>query len=313
MCGRSYPTLESLIRPSSHQGFFEAVESSKYLLFEGAQQDAPEIFGFSRFEELFNDFFDHLRHPQLKMALEGKVVPAENLSERVSTSKNGFYLKFCRAKVQEKLDKGATLILNDLADFDPIIRKFQMDLGAELSEKLRINSYYSPGGAQGFGLHYDSHDVLVVQTGGSKTWSLGAISHPFPLESQPFTNFEPPSGDLTEINLRKGDVLFVPRGMWHSAKAESTPSLHLTIGIYHRTGIDFLEELVEAARRDAGMRRNFLAWQSDESEKSSSESLKKVLRFVRGYLKIEGKKIDSAESSSSSADPMIFKFTQDQA
>ena len=312
MCERNYPTLDSLIRPSSHRDFFEAVESSKYLLFEGAQKGSFEIFGFSRFEELFNDFFDHLRHPQLKMALDGKVVPAESLSERVTTSKKGYYLKFCRAKVQEELDQGATLILNDLADFDPIIRQLQMDLGAELSEKLRINSYYSPGGAPGFGLHYDSHDVLVVQTEGSKRWSLGGISRPFPLESQPFTDFKAPSDDLTEINLRKGDVLFVPRGMWHSAMADNSPSLHLTIGIYFRTRIDLLEDLVEAARHEVNMRRNFVARNPDQSEKPDNESIQHIREFFSTYIdRLQESAGERTSRSSCASESIMFKFPAD--
>ena len=44
-------------------------------------------------------------------------------------------------------------------------------------------------------------------------------------------------------------MLYIPRGHWHYAIALDEPSLHLTLGVHCKTGIDFLEWLVSELRQ----------------------------------------------------------------
>jgi hypothetical protein len=44
--------------------------------------------------------------------------------------------------------------------------------------------------------------------------------------------------------LEEGGVLYMPRGWWHVACPVDEPSLHLTVGLSHPTGIRMLEWLV---------------------------------------------------------------------
>ena len=42
------------------------------------------------------------------------------------------------------------------------------------SSHFQANVYLSPPNAQGFGTHFDSHDVFVLQVAGSKIWTLSS-------------------------------------------------------------------------------------------------------------------------------------------
>ncbi|MBX2815140.1 MAG: cupin domain-containing protein, partial [Saprospiraceae bacterium] len=58
------------------------------------------------------------------------------------------------------------------------------------------------------------------------------------------------------LTLVKGDLLYVPRGMYHSAQALSGPSLHITIGIPCRTHIDFAHWMIDQLAHLPEMRKN---------------------------------------------------------
>ena len=108
-----------------------------------------------------------------------------------------------------------------------------------------INIYYSPPNAAGFLLHHDGHDLLIVQTMGSKCWKV--CEQPFEdqlsVDSKHYTDnpYEDP-GKLKckTYGLNTGDLLYLPRGTLHAPHTMECPgfrdiggkeSMHLSIGI----------------------------------------------------------------------------------
>jgi hypothetical protein len=67
----------------------------------------------------------------------------------------------------------------------------------------------------------------------------------------------PATPPILDIVLEEGDVLYVPKGFWHYAVSTEEPSLHLTLAMFVRTGIDFLNWLVGELREDVRFRREF--------------------------------------------------------
>jgi ribosomal protein L16 Arg81 hydroxylase len=90
------------------------------------------------------------------------------------------------------------------------------------SGHFQTNIYLSPPNAQGFGTHFDSHDVFVLQVAGSKLWTLYDTVVELPLRGQAFDKDkhhpEPPS---REIVIRAGDLFYCPRGLFHSARSSN--------------------------------------------------------------------------------------------
>lgn len=130
------------------------------------------------------------------------------------------------------------------------------ELGAELGIEFQTNLYLSPPGAQGFPLHYDTHDVFVLQVTGSKKWSIFDSPFRLPLGGQPHEADDLGPGEKTiDFELHAGDLAYLPRGYYHQAQTSTEMSLHITLGAMNKTWSDFvIEAVAEACGRDAELR-----------------------------------------------------------
>ena len=87
---------------------------------------------------------------------------------------------------------------------------------------VQANSYYTPRGSQGFAVHHDTHDVLVLQVAGEKRWLLYNPLLELPLKHQRYSRSLGDEGEPTDdIILRAGDMLYLPRGWLHQAEPGS--------------------------------------------------------------------------------------------
>ena len=96
--------------------------------------------------------------------------------------------------------------------------------------------------------HYDDVEVFVLQLEGSKSWKLY-----HPTQSLPRSH----SGDFARseigepfrtVDLQKGDLMYLPRGVIHEARTSSAMSSHMTISVYQKTAfVDFLSALFPLA------------------------------------------------------------------
>jgi ribosomal protein L16 Arg81 hydroxylase len=120
---------------------------------------------------------------------------------------------------------------------------------------VHANLYLTPEGAQGFDAHFDTHEVLVLQLEGSKTWRVYDSARTWPLVGERFTVPKDQLSPPREVRLEPGGLLYLPRGYVHEAFTSECASLHLTVGINIYRWADLLHEaLAELTRRDARFR-----------------------------------------------------------
>ena len=74
--------------------------------------------------------------------------------------------------VIDEYRSGATIVLQGLHHTDPHLARTANNLALDLDHPVQINAYLSPAAARGLDLHFDYHDVFVVQLGGSKRWRV---------------------------------------------------------------------------------------------------------------------------------------------
>jgi hypothetical protein len=147
-------------------------------------------------------------------------------------------------RVLAEWEDGATIVLQALHVFWHPLAVFCRLLEEALEHGVQANAYYTPRGSQGFAVHHDTHDVLVLQVAGEKRWLLYDPLLELPLKNQRYTPALGAHGEpVAELVVRAGDTLYLPRGWLHQAETSATDSLHLTIGI---VGYPWLE-----AARDA--------------------------------------------------------------
>ncbi|MGU3495482.1 cupin domain-containing protein [Xanthobacteraceae bacterium A53D] len=131
---------------------------------------------------------------------------------------------------------------------------------ALLHHKASAELYLTPKGSQAFDIHYDLHDVFLLQLDGRKEWRVYDPVFPFPTaEATPNPLCGHLVGEPTHtLTLNKGDLLYMPRGFPHQGLTSDEPSLHITIGIYPYRMHDLIVRALALASADHEILRQSL-------------------------------------------------------
>lgn len=149
------------------------------------------------------------------------------------------------------LRQGATVVLDQANTFDPTLEATCRALQWWSRERVQANAYLTTNDAAGFRLHWDDHDVLIVQLAGEKQWEVRGASRTAPLYRDADRNNEPSDEIVWTGTMRADDVMHIPRGHWHQATRNgngSGKSLHITFGFAKRTGASWLSWLADWSR-----------------------------------------------------------------
>ena len=98
----------------------------------------------------------------------------------------------------------------------------------------RVIVFATPGGHSGFGWHYDAEDVFIVQTEGDKEYFFREntvterVGKDEPMD---FSTYRKERSPLMSCRLLPGDLLYLPRGYWHVARAHAD-ALSISIGVF---------------------------------------------------------------------------------
>ncbi|WP_374078148.1 JmjC domain-containing protein [Bdellovibrio bacteriovorus] len=112
-------------------------------------------------------------------------------------------------------------------------------IAGNIGKRVQCNAYFTPQGAQGLPIHYDLHDVIVLQIEGSKDWKIWpAFRSKVSIETLLLDEKEnlpvwTSSIHPKELHLSNKQSLYLSRGEPHVAIATSEDSLHLSFGVYH--------------------------------------------------------------------------------
>ncbi len=141
--------------------------------------------------------------------------------------------------VSDLITKERTAILNQIDQLTPSLAGLARDFERVFETRVGINCYMSAAGAEGFGGHWDDHDVVILQLAGTKYWEILA---PTALSALPGLIETGAVSDEVMWSgiLEPGSALFIPRGWGHRTRATPELSTHLTIGMSRCTGRDIL-------------------------------------------------------------------------
>jgi hypothetical protein len=165
----------------------------------------------------------------LNVVKDGRRCPIEEWSSFVSAAR-GTHQIAVPEQLLNLYAEGATLILNQAHATLPALSDTCRALTRELGFPTQANIYITPRNSVGFSKHSDEHDVFVMQIAGRKSW----IVYPAGLPS-------------AEIDLRSGDLLYIPRGMEHAARSEGEDSIHITLGLKPVYAFDLIRDLAALA------------------------------------------------------------------
>lgn len=234
--------LARLIAPLSTEDFFARYYERQWYLTPQPVLAPDELLTIDRIDEIISD--SELPSSAISMVKSGRAIPAEEYLHA-----NG---AVDRGAVIGNFREGATIVLPQLHFADGKLYAFCLGLERDFGARIQTNIYLTPRNASGFAIHYDDHDVLVLQVSGRKKWEIYGQREGLPFRGEKFSRERDDPGPLqAEFVLEPGQCLYVPRGLAHRAVNEGRePSLHITVGILVQTWAEFiLEAVAEASLR----------------------------------------------------------------
>ena len=256
-------TLQHLLHPIDTQSFIEEyLEKQPLVHLRNDPEYFAGIFGLAEIEKYLFTVRPQRLPGAMTMVKYGEATPPLSPGMSSQATFNAFR-------------EGASLVLNRAHECWPKLAVLMADIEDGLDCSAQTNVYCSPPAAQGFGIHADRHDVLVVQTYGSKQWNIYETKEELLLEDVALPALtadksglatqaasQKGSGDqywgdpTQELLLREGDVLYLPRGLPHAAIARDEGSVHLSIGLFPVRWHVFIRNLVDAiAAQDIELRK----------------------------------------------------------
>lgn len=240
--------LAEMLAPVSLDQFFNDYWTRQFLHLAGPSD---------KFEELFSwDVLNHVLETHRFTSTRLRLVKAGADIEAARYLVNDVV---DAARLKNELANGATLALNFCEEVHPPLKRFAVELGRLFHVHVNVNLYAGWRKDNGFNIHWDDQDTLILQVSGRKHWKVWAPTraHPFKediVDTSPATKPETPP--VWEGELEQGAMFSMPRGWWHVAYPMDEPCLHLTITIKNLNGIDFLRWFAhrmkssEAARQE---------------------------------------------------------------
>ena len=165
------------------------------------------------------------RRPTFRLVKDGTTVPPAECTRTLRLGGRLVDDVADPARVPALMADGATLVLHSLQHTWAPLAGFCRDLQDETGHPVQANAYLTPAGSAGLRRHADTHEVIVVQLEGAKSWDVDGLG---------------------PVDLEAGDVLYIPAGVRHDASTTDRYSLHLTVGILAVTYRHVVQRMVDA-------------------------------------------------------------------
>jgi bifunctional lysine-specific demethylase and histidyl-hydroxylase MINA len=254
-------TLAELLAPVAPERFFAESHDRQPLHVRGDPGKFASVLSWRGLNRLLDMTHAWTAH-SLQLYLDGARVPPEQYCVRATgRDANEQVLQPVAAKVQEWIRRGASVVMNDVDSLTPGLAAVSSALEAAGLGKAQGNVYVSWQSHKAFPAHYDTHDVWAVQVEGEKTWNVWEgraewpIAHPvFRAQSQA-QHEQAKKGLRAKVQMRPGDLLYLPRGWYHDALADSPASVHIAYGVHAPLGMDLMNILLERVLYDVEFRK----------------------------------------------------------
>jgi 50S ribosomal protein L16 3-hydroxylase len=197
---------------------------------------------------------------------------------------------------------GHTLLLRYAELSHPKLKALADDFSHSFNTPVDIQLYCTPENNNAFGWHYDIEEVFIIQTKGSKHYTIRPNTiHPNPVMAfiPKDMSFEKEKTNIElNVTLEPGDFLYIPSGWWHVARTKKE-SMHISVGLMPSSALDLLSFLPEHFSRDVFWRTRIpvhKTFKNEEEEidfhiRAITKSLKDLNEkmtdraFVKSYIK----------------------------
>jgi len=236
MHGDTGRELAQLLHPLTPEAFLAEYWEKQALHVRGTPNKFARLFDQERFDQaLLRANFD-------------KRAPASFGIRAFWRNRHGLYaaIEIQPDQVREAFASRSTICVNDISAGDAGLARFAAHIKRQLnlSSPVYFSCYLSPEG-EGLDTHYDARHATILQLSGRKLWRYSRHpAMPYPprnviieqdgrarhADGRPAREVSAPDeSQFEEVLLEPGDILYLPPGCWHNAKASGETSLALTL------------------------------------------------------------------------------------
>lgn len=278
--------LAGMLEPHAPAEFLDSAWGVNFLHVRGRSGRFAHMMPWARLSEILRRH--RLDHPRLRLVRDGKPVPVSSYLRHVTGARQKTAVpRLKSSELTRHLREGATLVLDAVDELSEPVEGLARDLELFFHERVQVNLYAGWQTSRGFDLHWDDHDVFVLQVAGRKKWSVYGQTRPYPLVNDIEKAEKPTHAPLWEGTLEDGDLLYIPRGWWHVAEPLAEPTLHLTVGVHNRTGLDLLRWLSERLRASETFRRDLPRFAPPTERAAHAARLREELLTAWGDTSVE--------------------------
>lgn len=247
-------TFAEWIAPTSIEEFFNHYWEKNFLHKDSPPESFDDLFSIrdiERWARSTRDGFFFVLHP-----VDDTVQIASHQANAVASS-----------SIAKNYKNGLAQILKRVSDW-PTLQDFISQTEKFFHTHVGANAFLTPPGARTLSNYICNDNILVLQIEGEQTWELRELTVlQLDLEEKQHLEFSDEwkhrhsNPVIAEVSLRAGEMLYIPRGMPHSANApERGAGLHLRVYIAPHTWVDFFKTAAEhAAIHSQAMRRSLPA------------------------------------------------------
>ena len=242
--------LDDVLAPLSGEEFLQRYWGQSFVHVPGDPAKFSHLLSWARLNQILA--YHRLRPGRLRLFRDTKEVPSSDYLD----TRAGREPRLKALEMTNLLAEGATLIVDEMDDLEPAVRDLAVGLERIFRIRIQINMYAGWRTNNGFDLHFDDHDTMILQVFGRKRWQIFNPTrlHPFKKDAEEASKpTEPP---IWEGVFEPGGVFYIPRGWWHIAFPMDEPCLHLTVGFSNPTGVSLLHWLADQIKTSAVARKD---------------------------------------------------------
>ncbi|MEV6192909.1 cupin domain-containing protein [Streptomyces sp. NPDC051920] len=133
-----------------------------------------------------------LEPPRMRLSRDGETLLVGGYPTPVATRRHTAWHRLHPAELHSRLQEGASLSLDSVDELHPPIARLCEAIERELRTRVQANLYASWSATEGFGVHWDDHDTVVVQLDGAKRWPPSSTTTGTCAKSWPTAGCSPP-------------------------------------------------------------------------------------------------------------------------
>ncbi|MET0394539.1 MAG: cupin domain-containing protein [Chitinophagaceae bacterium] len=268
----------NLIAPLTVEDFFANYWEKKYV---HNRHDDPGYFNNVLSIADIDTFLSqqNLMPEGLRLLHKGKDVPPYEWTKSETLMNGTARVSASPEKMLKWFYDGSTIIINSAEKGIPGLAAACRAFEQEMKIVVQANIYITPPHSQGFHIHYDPHDIFLMQIKGPKTWHIYDTGEELPTTFHPFRK-KPEL--VAEFDINSGDFLYLARGTSHQAFTSDHSTIHVNFSLKPRYGFHLIEDLVKIAEHeDVFFRRTIpTGLASEEEKKQYTDAFKQKLHSL---------------------------------